>query len=153
MHYIEKKTRNKVRALTDLGNSIISNCEDINEEEKRNFALELQQVKDQYWIECNCLRQNAILVIYKSKNKVFIRCKERASHDINCSFVTKNLELDLPSRWNFSPLKKLRKFDLYSYKYELEYQSSSSIRAYGNGRINNIKKLGQALYGVSATSL
>ena len=77
MYLLDKKTKRRERPLANEYKNILISSEEYNELEKRNFTEFLNKIKDNYWIECDCVADDAILVIYSSKYNISVRCKER----------------------------------------------------------------------------
>ena len=91
MYFIAKNNKQTI-AISDSEKLIFLNGSTANNDSISHFINKLLKLKDDYWIKCSC-GNNALLIICALHGKIYIRCKSRAKHDINCLFIQKNIVL------------------------------------------------------------
>ena len=143
MYLIDKKTRTRQQVLSNNYQNILFNSEQCADKLKEELAVYLYEIKEKYWIECNCNSDTSFLVIYSSKYTVSVRCKERDKHDTLCAFFIKNLDLSLNKAGNLITMRKVRTYDLYAMNQSYTSNPAANIN---NDNISNTSRLGQALY-------
>ena len=89
MYFIAKNNKQTI-AISDSEKLILLNGSTDDNDSINHFINKLLRLKDDFWIKCTCC-DNALLIICALHGKIYIRCKSRAKHDINCLFIQKNI--------------------------------------------------------------
>ena len=89
MYFIAKSNKQTI-AISDSEKLILLNGSTDDNDSINHFINKLLRLKDDFWIKCTCC-DNALLIICALHGKIYIRCKSRAKHDINCLFIQKNI--------------------------------------------------------------
>jgi len=127
MHLIDKKTKARSGVLSNSYKNALLNSEECDDNQKSQVTEFLNQIKDKYWIECNCNFNKAILVVYSGKYNISVRCKERSSHSKSCIFFVKNIQFTLNKGNQLLPSRKVRMYDLYFKNQEYTSKEAQSI--------------------------
>ena len=143
MYFVCKK--NDVRTpLSENEESILTEIERHDSEEISAFAKKLSGLKNDFWIQCSC-NNKALLIICNLHGKIYIRCKSRAAHNINCIFIQKNIVLHLKN-FSYTSSSRVKFFALY--KEASDISNSSLSNEVGRERGNSYSALGQILITV-----
>ena len=84
------KTGGMYIPLTSDKQSMLMNIEKYEHNQVSAFADKLSRLKDNYWIKCTC-NPRALLIICNLHGKIYIRCKLRNVHNIDCPFIQRNV--------------------------------------------------------------
>jgi hypothetical protein len=142
--YFIAKDSNTSIPLTLGEQSVLMNVEKHNYDEVSAFAKKLSQLKNKFWIKCNC-NQKALLIICNLHGKIYIRCKSRTLHNIGCTFIQKNIVLHLQ---NLAPItiRPTKLFALYKTSVDISNTRLNIIKPKSAG--NSCLRLGQILFTI-----